>query len=259
MGSQPTVSISDMPNLEDPNLRVEIERCVEVLSKIGLEVLVLNAMHADLEVPTVYTIIPGAHFLDRTRNTDFPQHAARTLLQGLPADQSASHMARLLDLFGPRYDLTFFLAHTLELQGNPQEALTYFTRALAQKPDPMEVASIHVHIASCLKEMERFSQALEALHQAEQFNRDLKEIYNMKGFCLFKLKKHEEAIAAFERAIEIDPGSAIDYANIGSNLRELGYVQEAIRLYRIALELDPDIGFARENITRLEAELKDTP
>lgn len=258
-GNQPTVPISNMPNLEDPNLRVEIERCVEALSRIGLEVLVLNATHADLAVPVVYTLIPGAHFLERTRNTDFPQHAARTLLQGLPGDQAVGHMGRLLDLFGPRYDLTFFLAHALELQGNPQEALTHFTRALAQKPDPAEVASIHVHIASCSKDMGRYSQALEALREAERVNRDLKEIYNLRGFCLFKLKKHEEAIEAFERAIEIDPGSAIDYANIGSNLRELGYVQEAIRLYRMALELDPDIGFARENISRLEAEFKGAP
>ena len=58
------------------------------------------------------------------------------------------------------------------------------------------------------------------------------------------------------RAIEIHPVSAIDYANIGSNLRELGLKREAVSLYRMALELDPDIDFARDNITRLEAELK---
>jgi ribosomal protein S12 methylthiotransferase accessory factor len=165
----------------------------------------------------------------------------------------------MVDLFGPRYDLTFFLAHTLELQGKPEEALTYFNQALAQKPDPREIASIHVHIASCLKDLGHYPQALEALERAEQVNRDLKEIHNLKGFCLFKLKKHEDAIEAFEKAIAIDPGSAIDYANIGSNLRELGYVREAIRLYRIALELDPDIDFARENIEKLEAQLKMSP
>ena len=73
----------------------------------------------------------------------------------------------------------------------------------------------------------------------------------------YQLKQHQQAIKAFERAIEIDPGSAIDYANIGSNLRELGLGREAVRLYRMALELDPDIDFARDNVARLEAELKD--
>jgi ribosomal protein S12 methylthiotransferase accessory factor len=259
MGSHETVPVSSLPNLEDPNLRVEIERCVAALSNIGLEVLVLDVTHPDLGVPTVYTIIPGAHFLDRTRNTDFPQHAARTLLQGVPSELALTNMTRMVDLFGPRYDLTFFLAHTLELQGKAEAALTFFNQALAQKPDPREIASIHVHIASCLKDLERYPQALEALQEAEEVNRDLKEIYNLRGFCLFKLKKHEVAIEAFEKAIAIDPGSAIDYANIGSNLRELGYAREAIRLYRIALELDPDIDFARENIEKLEAQLKTSP
>ncbi|NTV43101.1 MAG: YcaO-like family protein, partial [Syntrophobacteraceae bacterium] len=86
MGNHEAVPVSTLPNLEDPNLRIEIERCVAALSNIGLEVLVLDVTHPDLGIPTVYTIIPGAHFLDRTRNTDFPQHAARTLLQGVPSE-----------------------------------------------------------------------------------------------------------------------------------------------------------------------------
>ncbi len=89
--------------------------------------------------------------------------------------------------------------------------------------------------------------------EAEQHNRELKEIYNLRGFCHYQLKEHHLAIEAFEQAIELDPGSGIDYANIGSNLRELGHIEEAIELYRIALEMDPDIDFARDNIKRLTA------
>jgi len=255
MKSNGKVSIRDLPNLDDNNIRVEIERCTAALKKIGLQVLVINVTHPQLQVPTVYTIIPGAHFLDHTRNTDFPQHAARTMLRGLADDEMVPHMERLLSTFGPRYDLTFFLAHSLELNGNPEAALTLLQRALDQSPDPGEIGSIHVHIASCLKELERYEEALDALGLAEKANPELKEIYNLRGFCYFKLKKHDESIASFERVIEMDPGSAIDYANIGSNLRELGHKQEAIRLYRIALELNPDIDFARTSLEKLEAEM----
>jgi len=255
MDNHCTVSIRELPNLDNDNLRVEIERCVKALELIGMEVLVVDVTHPELGIPTVYTIIPGAHFLDRTRDTDFPQHAARTLLRSVPPEQIAPQMQRLLTLFGPRYDLTFFLAHGLELLGEPGAALELYQQALKQQPDLREIASIYVHIASCLKDLGEFPQALNALGEAEQYNADLKEIYNLRGFCHYQLQQHHEAIAAFERAIEIDPGSAIDYANIGSNLRELGLKQEAIRLYRMALELDPDINFAKENISRLEAEL----
>ncbi|MCE5335034.1 MAG: tetratricopeptide repeat protein [Desulfobacteraceae bacterium] len=163
-------------------------------------------------------------------------------------------MERLLETFGPRYDLTFFLAHSLELQGRPEAALQLLDSALHQAPDLREISSIHVHIASCHKELEQYEAALEALDLAEKANPELKEIYNLRGFCYFKLKRHNDSIAAFERALDLDPGSAIDYANIGSNLRELGHREEAIRLYRIALELDPDIEFARASLNRLEAE-----
>ncbi|MEN6487196.1 MAG: YcaO-like family protein [Syntrophobacteraceae bacterium] len=255
MDESEPVSIETLPNLDHNNMKVEIERCVAALAKIGLEVLVANATHPVLGVPVVYTMIPGAHFLDHTRNTDFPQHAARTMLRSLPPAQVVEQMERLLGLFGPLYDLTFFMAHSLETEDRPEEALALLQEALKQKPDPNEIASIYVHIASCRKELGRFREALEALRVAEEYNRELKEIYNLRGFCHFKLKEHEQAIAAFEQAIELDPGSAIDYANIGSNLREMGHIQEAIRLYRIALELDPDIQFARDNIETLQARL----
>jgi ribosomal protein S12 methylthiotransferase accessory factor len=255
MKSNGKVSIRDLPNLDDDNMRVEIERCTAALAKIGLQVLVVNVTHPELQVPVVYTIVPGAHFLDHTRNTDFPQHAARTMVRGLATDEMVPQMERLLSTFGPRYDLTFFLAHSLELGGNPEAALTLLRSALEQFPDPGEIGSIHVHIASCLKELERYEEALDALDLAEKANPDLTEIYNLRGFCYFKLKKHNESITSFERVIELNPGSAIDYANIGSNLRELGHKKEAIRLYKIALELDPDIEFARAGMEKLEAEM----
>jgi ribosomal protein S12 methylthiotransferase accessory factor len=251
------VSIASLPNLDDDNLRVEIDRCVGALARIGLEVLVVNVTHAELGVPAVYTIVPRAHFLDRTRDTDFPQHAARILLKTLGEAATSADMERLLETFGPRYDLTFFMAHALELEGDVESALRLFERALGQNPDPRELASIHVHIGSCLKDMQEYPRALDALAEAEKLNDGLKEIYNLRGFCHFKLKQHHEAIAAFERAIEIDPGSAIDYANIGSNLRELGFKEEAIKLYKMALELDPTIDFARDNIARLEVDVAD--
>ncbi len=255
MKSSKKVSLHDLPDLDDNNMRVEIERCVAALARIGREVLIANVTHPVLQVPAIYTMIPGAHFLDHTRNTDFPQHAARTMLRGLSRDLIIPQMERLLSIFGPRYDLTFFLAHSLELEGEAEKALALHKKALEQSPEQREIGSIHVHIASCLKDLGRYPEALDSLEQAEKANPELKEIFNLRGFCYFKLKKHDESIAAFERAIELDPGSAIDYANIGSNLRELGHKEEAIRLYKIALELDPDIDFARNSMQKLETEL----
>ena len=139
--------------------------------------------------------------------------------------------------------------------GPAAEALPRFEEALAQNPDPGEVASIYIHMASCEKDLERYHAALENLEMAELYNKDLKELHNLRGFCCYRLKRHAEAVSAFERAIELDPGSAIDYANIGVNLREMGHLPEALVCFRSALELDPDLALARDNIERIQKAL----
>ncbi|MFC1820017.1 tetratricopeptide repeat protein [Thermodesulfobacteriota bacterium] len=48
--------------------------------------------------------------------------------------------------------------------------------------------------------------------------------------------------------------SAIDYANIASNYRDMGNQKQAIHYYRLALELDSTIGFARDNLKKLQVE-----
>jgi ribosomal protein S12 methylthiotransferase accessory factor len=253
----PMVSIASLPNLSHINLRIEIQRCVDSLARLGLEVLVIDTTHQQLRVPAVYTIIPGAHFLDHTRDTTVPFHAAKILSRTLDSPQAIFGIRRLLDAFQDRYDLHFFLGLTLEYQGRAQEALGYFQKALESHPRPLDLASIHTHIGVCLKDMGDYPAAIKALEQARDLDPGLKEIYNLLGFCFFKLKEHQRSIEHFEKALEIDPGSAIDYANIGSNLREMGHKEEAVRLYRMALELDPTISFARENLVRLEDELQD--
>jgi len=255
MESTQTVPLDALPDVSDDNLLVEIHQSVQSLARIGLPVFAVNVTHEVLEIPSVYVIVPGAHFLEHTRDTDFPQHMARALLRSLEPTQALDHLSRLLELFGPRFDLTFFVAHCVERMERYAEALELFERSLTQNPKPQEIASIFVHIASCHKELENYGAALDALKEAEKWNPELKEIYNLRGFCLFKLKKHLEAIEAFEKAIEIDPGSGIDYANIGSNLRELGHLEEAVRLYEMALELDPSLDFPRENAERLRRRL----
>jgi len=251
----PVVSIKSLPDLSDNNFKIEIERCVSTLSSLGMEVFFIDVTHPQLGIPAVYTIIPGAHFRDRTRDSNVVFHAAKIISKSVEGVRAVSAIQRLIEAFPSRYDLHFFLGLALEYQGEADKALEEFHRALEFKPRRVDIASVHTHIGVCLKDMGDFRGAIEALERAREFDPNLKEIYNLLGFCYFKLKKHEQSIEQFEKALEIDPGSAIDYANIGSNLREMGHKKEAIRLYRIALEMDHTIDFARESLAKLEGEL----
>ncbi|MGQ9920364.1 MAG: YcaO-like family protein [Desulfobacca sp.] len=249
----PQRPIQALPDLNHDNIKVEIERCVAALARLGLEVLVVNVTHPDIDIPVVYVIIPGAHFLERTRQTNVIFHLAKLASRFAVAEDALEALTRMNDRFPGRYDVLFFLGLTLDSLGRTEEALAAFAACLQAGPPAQEIASVYVHIGSCRKDLGDYHGAIAALRQAENANDRLKEVYHLLGFCYFKLKEHQQAVACFEKAIELDPGSGIDYANLGINLRELGYRREAAHLLRLALELDPSLDFAQIALADLEA------
>ena len=257
MDTPKTIPITDLPNLSHENIRQEIESCVQALARVGLEVYMVNVTHPKLGIPAVYTIIPGAHFRDRTRHTGFLFHLVKLVSMMEDPGEAVEILQKIIRIFPDRYEVHFFLGFALERNEQPEEAMRYFNQALQWNPRDIDLSSIYCHIGVCLKDLERYEQALEFLDKARTYNADQKEIYNTLGFCYFKLKEHHKAIEAFERAIEIDPGSGIDYANIGANLRELGFLSEAVNLFQMALEIDPTIEFARDNVEKLTRRIEE--
>ncbi len=84
-----------MPNLSHDNIRLEIEACVQALARIGLEVYVVNVTHPRLGIPAVYTIIPGAHFRDRTRHTGVLFHLVKLVSMMEDPEEAAGHLQKI--------------------------------------------------------------------------------------------------------------------------------------------------------------------
>jgi ribosomal protein S12 methylthiotransferase accessory factor len=251
MAPGPAVPLDNLPNLANDNLRLEIGNCLEALGRLQLEVLAVDVTHPLLGIPTVYVLIPGTHFLDRTRNTNVVFHLAKTAaLYAEPSDGYAA-LQELNLAFPERFEVHFFLGLALENLGITAEALEHFQKTLTLKPPAHEVPSIYVHQAVCRKDLGHYPEAIAALQQALSLEPDLLEAYQQMGFCHFKLGRYQEAVASFERAIELDHGSAIDYANLGINLLRLGHRQEAAYVLRQALELDASLDFAATALAEL--------
>ncbi len=248
----PVTPLHALPNLAHDNIKVEIERCVAALDRLGLEVLAVDATHPAIQMPAVYVMVPGAHFLARTRDTNVIFHLAKLAgRHAYPAD-ALEALRRLNAAFPGRFDVLFFLGLSLDGLGRPAEALEFFRASLAAGPPAAEIASVHTHLGSCLKDLGDYRGAEAALLAARAANEGLKEVHHLLGYCYFKLGEHQRAAECFERAIELDPGSGIDYANLGINLRELGHPREAAHLLRLALDLDPELNFARQALAALE-------
>jgi tetratricopeptide (TPR) repeat protein len=148
----------------------------------------------------------------------------------------------------------FYRGMALSGLGRLEEALGELRLALAQGPDPEDLAPVHFYIGHCLKELERWEEALSPLRESIQADPGGYDAWNLLGYCLFRLQDHRGAIGAFLKALEINPRSAVDYANVGSNLRDLGDRQEAVKWYRRALKLDPTLGWVVESLRRIEEE-----
>lgn len=78
-------------------------------------------------------------------------------------------------------------------------------------PNSQDEASIYSYMAQCLKEQEKYHEALNFLEKGMKSDDERTDILNLMGFCQFKLKRHEKAIESFEKLIKLDPSSAIDY------------------------------------------------
>ncbi len=251
MAPGPLVPLDSLPNLAHDNLKVEIGNCLAALARLHLEVLVVDVTHPRIGIPAVYVLIPGTHFLDRTRNTNVVFHLAKTAaLYAEPMDGLAA-LRELNQTFPERFEVNFFLGLALANLGIPAEALDHFQKTLTLNPPAHEVPSIHVHLGNCHKDLGDYLTAAAAFRQALELDPNLKEAHHFLGFCFFKLEEYQQAVACFEKVIELDPGSAIDYANLGINLQRLGHRQEAAYVLKQALELDASLEFAARALEEL--------
>jgi ribosomal protein S12 methylthiotransferase accessory factor len=246
------VNISDLPDLSSNNLKTEILNCLAALEKINMQALVINTMHDQLKIPAFYTIIPGAHFRERSLGTSVGMFSAKHIFENRPAAEAIKQLKSMEKALPNTYYISFYLGACHLAIDNPDSALAYFRQSLVQGPTEQDIPSIYSYLGQALKNMEEYRQALDILKKGEKLDPERTDIYNLMGFCHFKLKEHEKAIKNFKKVIVLDPSSAIDYANIGANYRQMGEKEKAIRYYQMALTLDDSIQFAKEGLEELK-------
>jgi ribosomal protein S12 methylthiotransferase accessory factor len=218
-----------------------------------MEVLLINTMHAGLEIPAFYTIIPGAHFRERALATSVGMFAAKHIADNQPPRKAIGELSQIDKDLPGKYYVKFYLGTCHLALDDPQSAVKNFEAALSFEPNQQDIPSIYSYLGVALKDMEDYHRALAELEKGAALDPERTDIYNLMGFCNFKLKNHEAAIENFKKVIQLDPSSAIDYANIASNYRDMGQTAKAIRYYEMALTLDTSIEFARENLAKLKS------
>ena len=245
------IDIQTLPELSNENIKIEVENCISALAKKGLEVIVVDTMHPLLDIPAFYTIIPGAHFRERSLGNSVGMFSAKIITENQSPHVALKELKKIERLLPTRYFIKFYLGSCHLALDDPTTALEYFTQSLELDPTEQDVPSIYSYMGLSFNEMGEYQKALDVLKKAETYDNERTDIYNSMGFSHFKLKEHEQAIECFKKVLQIDPGSAIDYANIASNYRDMGHKEKAVQYYEMSLAIDPSIEFARENLLKL--------
>ncbi|MCG6971611.1 MAG: YcaO-like family protein [Desulfobacterales bacterium] len=246
------IDIKALPDLSNENIKVEVQNCIAALAKKNMEVIVVNTRHPLLGIPAFYTVIPGAHFRERSLGTSVGMFSAKIITENEPPEKAIEELQNIENLLADKYYVKFYLGACHLALDDPETALGYFSRSLELDPTEQDMSSIYSYMGISLNKMGDYRKALEVLKQAETHDNERTDIYNSMGFTYFKLKEHRQAIACFKRVLQLDPGSAIDYANIASNYREMGEKKKAVEYYETALAMDPSIDFARESLAKLK-------
>lgn len=178
----------------------------------------------------------------------------------------------------------FQLGLTCKRAGEPESALAFFSRVLAQEAGhaqawseqaylQLKAGKSHAAIDSydrylalrpgdavalynrgmALHAEERYAEAADSYRQAIAADPQFAAAYNNLATTLSKLGAHDDALAAHQRSMELAPQDANYPYNMGLVLFELGRFDDAAQAYARALELRPsfvDAAFNRGNALR---------
>lgn len=246
------VTIQEMANLSHNNILVEVDNCIASLKKIDMEVLMIDVTHDGLDIPALYTIVPGAHFRERSMINDVGLFSAKLLVERVSdTELLEKKLSQMENLLPEAYYLEFYRGRNFSDMGFPESALDHFNRSLTMRPESEDLPYIYSYMGSCLKELGRYDEAVEILYNGLKEDEERPDLHNTLGVCFFKTQQYEKAITHFQRAVDLNPASGIDYANLGVNYNKIGNNESAVEFLTLALTLDPSLDFARDLLSEL--------
>ncbi|MBW1797579.1 MAG: YcaO-like family protein, partial [Deltaproteobacteria bacterium] len=137
------VGVFSLPDLSNDNIRVEVENCVAALSETGMEVIVVDVTDPRLEIPAVYTIMPGAHFSDRATGTSVGMFAAKLITENVDPLWAIEELKKMDRLLPDKYYTKFFLGVSNLSIKEPRKALAYLEEAMKLEPKDQDIPSIY--------------------------------------------------------------------------------------------------------------------
>jgi Tfp pilus assembly protein PilF len=139
------------------------------------------------------------------------------------------------------------LGRVFAVEGNYDEAITQFRRALEFEPNS---ALIHTNLGMALSRQGRADEAREHFRRALEIDPRDARAHRELAHLLSLDQNTDEARAELEQAVELDPRDTVARGNLGSVLLEQGKIDAAIAAFEAALAIDPKSLGSRINLAR---------
>jgi ribosomal protein S12 methylthiotransferase accessory factor len=209
-----SVSLKDIPDIDDKNMRLELESVEDILNKQGMKIFYIDTTDDVLKIPSVIA------YVSRTK-----------------AIISAKKLTS-------RDVLTLFIKECLETE-NYGDLARYLKRAVKNKfVDRLDLAYLSGII---LKRRAEYRKAIRCLSRvakvevreaadAQKTDRRVRSFVNL-GLCYLALDDKASAVDCYVKAIGLDPGFSMEYLrfsydNIPSLARDKVLFEKARKLYR---------------------------
>jgi protein O-mannosyl-transferase len=166
--------------------------------------------------------------------------------------EAIAHYQKALEEKPDYVDALNNLGHVLSVSGKPQDAAVYLQRAIQLKPG---LAEAHFNLGYADAQQGSIKDAIAQLEEAVRIKPDFGEAHNNLGIALAMDGRTREAIDHWQQALKLDPDSADTHNNLAYALSQSGGMREAIAHYESALRLKPDYVQAQDGLAKLLATL----
>ena len=167
-------------------------------------------------------------------------------------DEAVRYFEKALQMKPDDYTALLTMGVTRFYQSRVPEAIEYAQAAIRSHP---EAPKAHNLLGMALAKQNRNEGALDEVRRASELDPKDAEIRNNLGLALARLGRYPEAIDEFHEAVRLDPNNAAPaHANLGWALLESGKPKESIPEFEAALQLNPEFKAAADGLRQAQAQ-----
>ena len=180
------------------------------------------------------------------RNSDL-HYMAGIAYNGLDQDdQALEHMLEVKP--GSRFytNAVVHCALILHDSGRIDRAITVVQTAIGHEPDHVDY---YLYLGSFYEELERYEEALEALHEGLARDNTNGRLHFRTGVVYDKMGRKDKSIAAMKAVLQLTPDDAEALNYLGYTYADMGInLDEAEMLIQSALKIKPNDGYITDSL-----------